>query len=304
MTQTTVEGVLPVLKPAGLTSHDVVAKVRRMLRIKRIGHTGTLDPDVSGVLPLCIGRATRVVEYIQELPKQYEAVLHIGEASTTEDSSGEITARVDQVEATEDRILEMIQSFIGEIEQIPPMYSAVKHEGQRLYDLARQGIEVERRARKATIYAIDVSGMEWKEGHPFVRFHVTCSKGTYIRTLCTDIGQTLGYPALMHSLIRTASGPITLDRCLTLEQIQAKLDDHTLQSAMIPVDVAIAHFPAVELGGDWTAKARNGLKLPSTSGTWPDTNGLVRLYAQDGSFIGVYQRKAESGAWAPIKLFH
>lgn len=304
MTQTILEGVLPVHKPAGLTSHDVVARVRRMLRIKRIGHTGTLDPDVSGVLPLCIGRATRVVEYIQELPKQYEAVLHIGEASKTEDRSGEITSRVDKVDLSEEHILQAMQRFIGEIEQVPPMYSAVKHEGQRLYDLARQGIEVERRARKATIYAIEVNGIEWMDEHPYVRFHVTCSKGTYIRTLCSGIGQALGYPALMHSLIRTASGPITLDRCLTLEQIQEKLDENTLLAAMIPVDTAIAHFPSAELAGDWTAKARNGLKLPDASGGWPDTDKLVRLYAQDGSFIGLYQRNADAGVWVPIKLFH
>jgi tRNA pseudouridine55 synthase len=299
-----IEGVLPVHKPVGYTSHDVVAKARRMLGIKRIGHTGTLDPAVSGVLPLCIGRATRIVEWIQDLPKTYEAVMRIGVSTTTEDSTGEVVDRVDEVNLTEEGIRSGCARFIGDIEQIPPMYSAVKHEGRRLYDLARQGLEVERKPRKASIYSIDIHGITWEEGHAFVRFAVTCSKGTYVRTLCVDIGRALGYPALMHSLIRTASGNITLDQCLTLEQIEELVAQRTLENRLIAVDTAVSHFPSAFLTPDWTSRAQNGLKLPSESGLWPTTESPVRVYSSDCNFIGMYRYDDSLSRWVPIKLFH
>ena len=204
----TLEGILPVWKPAGFTSHDVVAKVRGILSIKRIGHTGTLDPQVTGVLPLCIGRATRMVEYIQELPKEYEAVLRIGLSTDTEDMTGTVLEEVSHVSLEEDQVREVLESFIGEIEQIPPMFSAVKIDGKRLYELAREGKEVERKSRKATIFELEILELNLDQKHPEIRFRAMCSKGTYIRTLCVDIGKALGYPAVMVSLIRTSTGNI------------------------------------------------------------------------------------------------
>lgn len=204
----TLEGILPVWKPAGFTSHDVVAKARGILGIKRIGHTGTLDPQVTGVLPLCIGRATRMVEYIQDLPKEYEAFLRIGLSTDTEDMTGTVLEEVSQVTLDEMKVREVLHSFVGEIEQVPPMFSAVKIDGKRLYELAREGKEVERKSRKVTIHKLEILHMDLHQKHPEIQFRVSCSKGTYIRTLCVDIGKALGYPAVMKSLIRTSTGSI------------------------------------------------------------------------------------------------
>lgn len=187
-------GVLAVFKPAGYTSHDVVAKARRILGMKRIGHTGTLDPQVTGVLPLCLGRATRVVEYIQELPKEYVATLRLGMASDTEDLTGTITETVDEVKVTEEEVLAVLNSFKGVISQVPPMYSAVKVEGKRLYELAREGKTVERKSRDVEIYEIEMTDMVYSGNYPDITFRVLCSKGTYIRTLCVDIGRALECP--------------------------------------------------------------------------------------------------------------
>lgn len=200
------EGVLPVYKPAGFTSHDVVAKMRGILKMKRIGHTGTLDPQVTGVLPLCLGRATRVVEYLQELPKEYEATLRLGIATDTEDITGEITDQVDQVEVSSEDVKQVLEQFVGKISQVPPMYSAVKVDGKRLYELARQGKTVERKSREVTIHELELTGLTIKEGYPEISFRVLCSKGTYIRTLCVDIGKTLGYPSTMVELTNDVGG--------------------------------------------------------------------------------------------------
>ncbi|UUZ85968.1 tRNA pseudouridine(55) synthase TruB [Paenibacillus sp. P26] len=218
----TLEGILPIWKPKGFTSHDVVAKVRRILKIKRIGHTGTLDPQVTGVLPLCIGRATRLVEYIQDLPKAYEAELILGFSTDTEDLGGTVTERQERVKEllTADRVEAALAGFTGVIEQVPPMYSAVKVDGKRLYELAREGTVIERKARKVTIYAIELLQSDWSSDYPRVRFRVQCSKGTYIRTLCVDIGRSLGVPAVMGELVRISTGNIGPESCLTLEQVE------------------------------------------------------------------------------------
>lgn len=202
------EGVLPVYKPAGFTSHDVVAKMRGILKMKRIGHTGTLDPQVTGVLPLCLGRATRVVEYLQELPKEYEATLRLGIATDTEDITGEIIDRADLVEVTPEEVEQVLGQFVGKIAQVPPMYSAVKVDGKRLYELARQGKTVERKSREVTIHELELKKLTSKDGYPEISFRVLCSKGTYIRTLCVDIGKELGYPSTMVELTRTMSAGI------------------------------------------------------------------------------------------------
>lgn len=300
----TIEGVLPVLKPAGFTSHDVVAKLRKILKIKRIGHTGTLDPQVTGVLPLCIGKATRIVEYIQELPKEYEAELCIGYATDTEDFTGNVTDRVEHVSLTEEQIKSIILSFTGEIEQIPPMYSAVKFEGKRLYELAREGQEVTRQPRKVTIYNISIVHINLSEQYPKIKFRVTCSKGTYIRTLCVDIGRALGYPAVMSSLVRTSTGNITLDKCLTFDQIEAQFQEGTLSPAIIPVDQAIAHMPAYTIHATNVAKALNGRTLECSDLIPNDAheNQLIRIYSDDQNFIGVFMN--ENHRVTPIKIFH
>ncbi|WP_274655251.1 tRNA pseudouridine(55) synthase TruB [Paenibacillus humicola] len=300
------DGILAVWKPAGWTSHDVVARVRRLLRIKRIGHAGTLDPEVTGVLPLCIGRATRVVEYVQELPKAYEAVLQLGIATDTEDLTGRVLEELPNVSVSEADVRRALRSFVGEIEQVPPMYSAVKVDGKRLYELARSGRVVERKPRRVTIYQLELLGLELDLPHPVIRLSAVCSKGTYIRTLCADIGRALGVPAAMAGLTRTVSGGIAAEQCLTLEQIEALQSSGQLADKLIPADRAIAHMPAATVGMDAARSAFQGKRIPLrlADGLSPESSSegrLVRLYGEDGTFLGIFECGDE--ALKPVKVF-
>ncbi|GIP27334.1 tRNA pseudouridine synthase B [Paenibacillus sp. J23TS9] len=298
------EGVLAVDKPAGMTSHDVVARTRRILKMKRIGHTGTLDPEVTGVLPLCLGRATRVVEYMQELPKEYEATLRLGLATDTEDLTGNIIEQADQVSVTPAEVGKVLETFRGTISQVPPMYSAVKVDGKRLYELAREGKTVERKSREVTIYEIEMKDYEWNGPFLDVSFRALCSKGTYIRTLCVDIGRALGLPATMVKLTRTVSAGISAAECLTLEEIERLMQAGELQEHLIKVDHAIRHLPAHTVSDDKSAAAMQGQRLSSRA-VAPEvtTEGSIRLYNSDGLFLGIFEKQEETGAIAPVKVF-
>ena len=309
------EGVLPVNKPVGYTSHDVVAKVRGITRIRRIGHTGTLDPQVTGVLPLCIGRATRIVEYLQELPKEYEAVLTVGYSTDTEDATGRVLEQVEQAALTEEAVREALAAFVGAIQQIPPMYSAVKIEGKRLYELARQGEEIERQPREVEIYQIDILEMDLTLAHPQIRFRVKCSKGTYIRTLCADIGRKLGYPAVMSHLVRTATGFIGLSQCLELEEIARLMGEGRLGEVMIAPDQAISHMPALTVGPLEAERALKGqtLFLAAASESPVPAAGLLRLYApapampkpgESPAFLGIFRYDPARQLLKPEKVFN
>lgn len=297
------EGVLAVYKPAGFTSHDVVAKARRILGMKRIGHTGTLDPQVTGVLPLCLGRATRVVEYIQELPKEYVATLRLGLSSDTEDLTGTITESVDEVHVTEEEVLAVLTSFKGVISQVPPMYSAVKVDGKRLYELAREGKTVERKSREVEIYEIEMTDMTWNDNYPDITFRVLCSKGTYIRTLCVDIGRALGLPGVMVKLERTMSAGISASHCLTLEEIAAHKEAGTLEEHLIAADEAISHLPKHTVMDEKKKAALQGQRLSSRF-VAPEVkdSGQFRLYDLQGEFLGIYELD-DTGAIAPVKVF-
>ncbi|MWV43502.1 tRNA pseudouridine(55) synthase TruB [Paenibacillus sp. HJL G12] len=298
------EGILAVHKPAGMTSHDVVARTRRILKMKRIGHTGTLDPEVTGVLPLCLGRATRVVEYMQELPKEYEATLRLGMATDTEDLTGNIIEQVDQVSVTPAEVGKVLESFLGTISQVPPMYSAVKVDGKRLYELAREGKTVERKSREVNIYEIEMKGFEWNGPYLDVSFRALCSKGTYIRTLCVDIGRALDLPATMVKLTRTMSAGITAAECLTLEEIEQMMQAGELQEHLIKVDHAIRHLPAHTVSDDKTSAALQGQRLSSRAVTPEvDVPGCIRLYDSSGLFLGIFEKQEETGAIAPVKVF-
>ncbi|WP_342576771.1 tRNA pseudouridine(55) synthase TruB [Paenibacillus sp. FSL M8-0142] len=301
---TELEGILAVHKPAGWTSHDVVAKVRGIVRMKRIGHTGTLDPEVTGVLPLCLGRATRVVEYMQELPKEYEAVLRLGYATDTEDATGTVIEEADSVLVTREEAEEALRSFVGEISQVPPMYSAVKVNGKRLYELAREGKTVERKSRTVTIHEIEMTGFDASGAYPEISFRVLCSKGTYIRTLCVDIGRKLGVPSVMVRLVRTISAGIPAADCLTLETIEQLMKEGQLQNKLIPVDRAVSHLPAHTVSDEKAEAALQGQRL-SARAVEPLVEGdePIRLYDSQGSFLGIYKRQAESGAIVPVKVF-
>ncbi|UVI32545.1 tRNA pseudouridine(55) synthase TruB [Paenibacillus spongiae] len=300
------DGILAVWKPAGWTSHDVVAKVRRIVRVKRIGHTGTLDPQVTGVLPLCIGRSTRVVEYVQERPKAYEAVLQLGIATDTEDLTGTVVQELAEVHVTEAEIRRVLESFVGQIDQIPPMYSAVRVDGKRLYELAREGQVIDRKSRKVTIHELNLLSADLDKPHPKIRFSVVCSKGTYIRTLCVDIGEALGLPAAMAELVRTMSGGFKKEHCLTLEQIEELHASGELEERLLPAETAVDHFPRGNVSlatakhafqGKHIAMDRVDMKQPI------DAEGLVRLFAEDGMFLGLFEFDAKSDSLKPVKVF-
>lgn len=311
------DGVLAVHKPAGFTSHDVVAKVRRLVKMKRIGHTGTLDPAVTGVLPLCLGRSTRVVEYLQEMPKEYEAVLRFGIATDTEDLTGEIIEQVDQVNINEQQVLQVLQQMTGTISQVPPMYSAVKVDGKRLYELAREGKTVERKSREVTIHELEMSG--WQPGtHPEVSLRVLCSKGTYIRTLCVDIGKALNVPSTMVQLVRTESAGIRLNQCLTFEQIEELMQQEQLEQHLIPAEQAMSGLPGYEVDPSVYKNTLQG-KIISIQQIKPleelaavgadhiadqqSSEHLIKLYAQDRTFIGIFRAEHHSGRVVPVKVF-
>lgn len=292
----TYHGIIPVWKPAGLTSHDVVGRIRRLAGQKRVGHTGTLDPAVEGVLPICLGQATRVVEYIQDLPKRYRGTMTLGIATDTEDQTGEVIAKT-AVDETSFPLAELTKQFQGEIEQVPPMYSAVKVAGKRLYDLARQGKVVQREARKVTIYQLTLEQLTDGE-FPQFAFDVTCSKGTYVRTLCVDIGKKLGYPAHMSELTRVSSGPFQAEDCYSLTTLAIASEQGELAQTLVGMDEALGHLPALVVDEEIAKQVLDGNVF-----TWDEDVplGLVRVYDETGNFYAIYE--VEQEVIKPVKVF-
>lgn len=282
-------GVIVIHKPAGMTSHDCVMRVRRLLGQKKAGHTGTLDPDVTGVLPVCLGQATRIVEYLQELPKAYEVTMRIGTATTTEDASGEVISQKDVTEGSIDlqQLEAVFASFLGEIEQVPPMYSAVKVNGKRLYDLAREGIVIERNARKVKIYDLTLHDFHFNGNGYEVSFLCRCSKGTYIRTLCVDMGAALGYPAHMARLQRVESGPFRLEQAVTFEELEAAVEAGTSADLMMSVADAMSFLPSYEVAPERKKAVLNGLET-ALPGCQEAEGSLIRLFSQ-GQLLGLHR---------------
>lgn len=298
------EGVLGIWKPAGWTSHDVVARARRLLGVRRIGHTGTLDPAVTGVLPICIGRATRLVEYLQEMPKTYEATMRFGLATDTEDMSGTVTAVADASHLTETRMREAVQAFIGDVWQVPPMVSAVKVNGKRLYELARQGVTVERQPRQVTVYDVSVLAVKAGCPQPEIRFTARCSKGTYIRTLCSDIGRKLDVPAVMVSLIRTESAGLSREDCVLLDEIPALLEAGELAGRIRPGDRLLTQYPRAAASDAAAAAAAQGKKIAAAElEPAADRAGLWLVEDRDGRFVGIFEREGGSELLRPVKVF-
>lgn len=250
------DGILNIYKEKGYTSHDVVAKLRGILRQKKIGHTGTLDPEAEGVLPVCVGKATKVCDLLTDKNKTYRAVLLLGRVTDTQDLTGTLL-RESPVTCTEEDVRRCIAGFVGEQEQIPPMYSAIRVNGKKLYELARKGIEVERAARKITIYEITVERLELPE----VELTVHCSKGTYIRTLCSDIGERLGCGGCMKSLLRTQAGPFLLKDSLRLGEIEAARDEGRLHQIVWDTDEVFLKLPGVLLTPEAERLVQNGNPL-------------------------------------------
>ncbi|WP_223588491.1 tRNA pseudouridine(55) synthase TruB [Neobacillus bataviensis] len=286
------EGILALFKPAGLTSHDCVFKLRKILKTKKVGHTGTLDPDVTGVLPICIGKATKVAEYITDAGKAYEGEVTIGFSTTTEDASGDIVEQK-QLDRTINReeIMKVLESLTGEIEQTPPMYSAVKVGGVRLYEYARKGIEVERPTRKVNIYSIDLldDRNEFSGETIQFRFRVSCSKGTYIRTLAVMIGEALGYPAHMSKLTRIQSASFELKDCFTFDEIEQFMEAGKIEEILKPLETALSHLPKLLINDTVAEKVKNGalLKIPEHLKT---SNGPIIAETTEGLALAIYSK--------------
>lgn len=290
-----VNGIVNVYKEKGYTSFDVVAKMRGMFHQKKIGHTGTLDPDAEGVLPVCLGKATKVCDLLTDKDKEYEAVLLLGIQTDTLDMSGTIINTCPDI-PSEEVIRETILSFRGDIMQVPPMYSALKVNGQKLCNLARQGITVERQARPVHIHEIEILEMNLPE----VRMRVHCSKGTYIRTLCDDIGTKLGCFGVMKSLVRTRVSCFQLQNALTLSQIQEKIDKKGEMDFIYSVDSVFEHYEKAVVSRNYEKELVNGNKLPF-DGIVGASSDTIRIYDWNDRFIGIYTR--EDGVYKPLKLF-
>ena len=307
-----INGVINIYKERGFTSHDVVAKLRGILKQKKIGHTGTLDPDAEGVLPVCLGKGTRLCDMLTDHSKVYEAVLLLGQSTDTQDVSGNVLQEA-PVDVSEEEVREAIMSFVGPYDQIPPMYSALKVNGQKLCDLARAGKEVERKARPVEIYEIQIEEIHL----PRVRMTVSCSKGTYIRTLCHDIGEKLKCHGCMESLLRTRVGQFLLKDSLTLAQVETYRDENRITDIVMPVDQVFSDCPALKLTKEAAKLGYNGNPFTSTQALTEndqmvekssdislDGGKWFRVYDPEGVFIGVYAYDSKRDQFRPEKMFY
>ncbi len=253
-------GVLNINKPAGMTSHDVVEAVRKLVRTRRVGHTGTLDPQATGVLPVCVGRATKIAQYLTQADKEYVLTLRLGITTDTQDAAGQVLSRVEDVAVTREQVAALLPRFRGAIQQVPPLFSAKRVGGERLYQIARRGQVVERAPVTVTVHALELLGMEG----PCVRLRVHCSKGTYARTLCEDIGRALGVGGHLQDLVRTRSGRFTLAETHTLEALAERVRGGRLDEMLIPVPEALAHLPAVRVAPEAARSALQGAALAAS----------------------------------------
>lgn len=292
------QGIIVIQKEKGFTSHDVVARLRGILHMKKIGHTGTLDPDAVGVLPVALGKGTKLVDLLTDKEKTYEAVLHLGITTDTQDMSGTVLEEK-PVSVTEEQVREVLKSFVGEQMQVPPMYSALKVNGKKLYELAREGRTVERKARPVCFYEIEPLEMNL----PLVKIRVTCSKGTYIRTLCNDIGEKLGCGGCMEELLRSKVGRYTLEESHTLAQVEAAVEDGTIQELIYPVEKVLADYPALSADSYGDRLLANGNPLSDNLVSSQHKEGWVRMYASDGTFTGIFQWDKGKKKYYPVKMF-
>lgn len=297
-----IHGILNIYKEKGYTSHDVVAKLRGITGQRKIGHTGTLDPEAEGVLPVCLGRATKVCDLLTDRDKTYEAVLLLGIRTDTQDVTGTVTDRGDIQGITREMVEQAAKKYVGEYDQIPPMYSALKVNGKKLYELAREGKTIERKARRVRIYELEIL----EEALPRVRLRVRCSKGTYIRTLCDDIGADLGCYGCMEALLRTSVGPFALEEACRLEKVASAVKAGELGKMLCPIDRLFAEYPAVQVKKGWEKLAYNGngLKRSMTDGDRETRDGAcVRIYDAGGNFLALYRYHREAEEYTTVKMF-
>lgn len=301
-------GVINVYKEPGFTSFDVVAKLRGILKQKKIGHTGTLDPDAEGVLVVCLGKATKLCEVLTDKDKSYEATLLLGKTTDTEDSSGKLLTE-SEVNVTEQEVIDAIQSFVGEYDQVPPMYSAIKVNGKKLYELAREGIEIERQPRLVVIHSIDILSVNL----PYVKIKVSCGKGTYIRSLCRDIGEKLGCGGIMDKLIRgsvnaTETGKVfTSEDALRLDEIEELVKNDTISEHILPIDSLFPLYAKCKVTEEGHKKLMNGnfLKARDFADGCPsrEDGRICLVYDIEGNFTATYQYRSDMKAWKADKMF-
>jgi tRNA pseudouridine55 synthase len=290
-----VSGVLVVDKPVGLTSHDVVQIIRRGTGIRRAGHTGTLDPRASGVLVILIGPAVRLSEYVSASDKRYQATIHLGSSTDTYDAEGMITSSTSLTNVTEEKFEDILQQFIGEIEQVPPPYSAVKVQGRKAYDMAREGEEVSLEPRIIQVYSLEL--LEWDP--PEVVIDVFCSSGTYVRSLANDLGNALGVGAHLVGLRRTKSGRFTLRDAVQLRRLQESFAAGNWYKFLIPAAEALADWPMVELDADQVELIRHGHRVPADE----IAKGWARGVSQQGDLVALLEADETVGEWQPRKVF-
>ena len=308
-----ISGILNIYKEKGYTSHDVVAKLRGIVGQKKIGHTGTLDPDAEGVLPVCLGRATKVCGLLTDKDKTYEAVLLLGRTTDTQDMTGQILSErpliSDGREITPETAKACVMSFEGEYDQVPPMYSALKVNGKKLYELAREGKTVERKSRKVSIRRIRITEIDL----PRIRMEVECSKGTYIRTLCHDIGEKLGCGGCMESLLRTRVGGFALADSRKLGEVEEWVRSGRLHEILIPADRVFDRMREVRTSEPYDRFVHNGSPVElhglddgtaGADGPAFEENEMVRLYDSRGIFVGVYRYDPAGKRFRPEKMFY
>lgn len=295
-------GIINVYKEAGYTSHDVVARLRGILKMKKIGHTGTLDPDATGVLPVCLGKATKLCDMLTDKRKTYEAEMVLGVTTDTQDMSGQILSE-QKVTVSKEEAEAAVLSFLGEQMQVPPMYSALKVDGKKLYELAREGKTIERKARPVHFYRIEILDMDL----PTIKFSVTCSKGTYIRTLCNDIGEKLGCGGAMKTLIRTEVERFRLEDSLTLSEIEEKVQLGQAEQIVMPLDQMFDHLPAVFVSGNTQQRVYNGnsfyRRFVKDQMKESEDGEQIRVYDEEKCFVGIYRYRKETDECCLVKMF-
>jgi tRNA pseudouridine55 synthase len=298
------DGIINVYKEKGYTSHDVVAKMRGILKMKKIGHTGTLDPDAEGVLPVCVGKATKLVDLITDKDKTYKAVCKLGITTDTQDITGKVITSC-EVNTNQKELEKVINSYIGEYLQLPPMYSAIKVDGKKLYELARQGKEIERERRRVIINNICL--LDYDEIDQEFTVVVECGKGTYIRTLLHDIGESLGCGATMKSLTRTAVGAFKLEESLKLSEIEALVREDKLQPHILTIDEVFSHYPKIVVANEFNKLIYNGnLFTPEHvqgSLLQETETDVVRVFDSEEHFIGLYTYLSDEKLYKPMKMF-
>ena len=294
------DGILNINKPAGRTSYGVVALVKRLTGSRHVGHAGTLDPDATGVLPVCLGKATRIVEFLMDNTKTYVAGIELGTTTDTFDGSGKIVSQRDAAGVDITQIKQALEAFRGDIEQTPPMYSALKHQGQPLYQLARAGVNIERKSRSIKIYRLEL--IDWQP--PLLTLEIECSKGTYIRSLANDLGEALGCGAFMKSLVRSHYGIFKIEESITLEQLEEGCKGGNLEKLLYPTDSVLQDMYqlTVDDGGEAAIKTGSPVKQGGNVGD-VDAGKYCRAYNKEGRFLAILTWDTDGGTWQPKKVF-